>query len=138
MGLAQNHQRTPDAVADVVVLAANSDVRRIARFLLESSGVTATITDDGRTAANAMCRGVPQLLIADREVLRRPDAVKLSKLKQQHGALRIAVVEDAFSAELMPPAGIDLLLSWPLIRHDLLDCLPEQSAYWKLRRQRHA
>jgi CheY-like chemotaxis protein len=129
-----NWHAIPESAVDAVVLAANTDVRRIARFLLESSGVRVTTTDDGPVAARAMRRGVPQALITDRDVLRLPGIAKLSEIKRHHGALRVAVIDDPFPREAARPAGVDVVLSWPLARHQLLHCLPKGSAYWKVRR----
>ena len=128
-----NQRATPELAADAVVLAANTDVRRIARFLLESSGVRVTITDDGPVAARAMRCGVPQALITDRAVLRQPGIAKLSEIKRHHGVLRIAVIDDPFDGDVARPAGADVLLSWPLACHQLLRCLPKGSAFGRCR-----
>jgi CheY-like chemotaxis protein len=134
MAVEQSQHEGPDAAVDAVVLTANTDVRRTARFLLDSSGVRATITGDGRRAAKAMCHGVPQVLIIDRDVLRLPNIAKLSEMKQRHGALRVAVVDDPFLGDRARLAGVDVVLGWPLVRHELLNCLPKGSAYWKVRK----
>ena len=109
-----------------IVLVEDDSIRRILAFFLESSEVSRSLPRTGQAAAKALCNGVPQLLITDRLLPPWPGLGRISEVKSRHGALSVAMLEDAQSSsrDLSKAAGVDFVLSVPVLRHEVLGCLP--------------
>jgi DNA-binding response OmpR family regulator len=118
-----------DGAAKAIILVESDAIRRVVTYFLQTSGVTATIAANGQSAANALHSGVPQLLITDRILPPWPGLGRITEAKSRHGALRVAMVEDSTSSDVARQAGVDVMLSMPVLRHEILECLPNRGGY---------